>query len=154
VNRIIRRLHQAGVYFVTTDTWQRRAIFTKPETAQILLAQLFSCRDRGFYRLHAFAIMPNHLHILLTPGQDTTVEKALQMIKGGSARRLGLEKSRKLPVWQVGFHDRWVRDAAEYRNSKTYIEENPVAARLVERPEDYSLSSASQQFVLDTSPFD
>ncbi len=78
----------------------------------------------------------------------------MQMIKGGSARRIGLEKRLKLPIWHEGFHDRWIRDATEYRHSKTYIEHNPVAAKLAERQQDYPLSSASQKYALDTSPFD
>ena len=68
---------------MTTDTWQKRALFAKPETAQIVLEQLLSCRDGGFYKLHAFVVMPNHLHVLLTPSETTTIEKAMQMIKGG-----------------------------------------------------------------------
>jgi len=47
-----------------------------------------------------------------------------------------------------------MRDADEYRNSKRYIEQNPVDAKLVERPEDYNLSSASGLYVLDPSVFD
>jgi putative transposase len=154
VGRIARRVRQAGVYFVTTDTWQRRALFAKPDVARIVLEQILSCRDRGFYKLHAFVVMPEHLHVLLTPAEATTVEKAMQMIKGGSAHRLGLERPHKFPIWHAGFHDRWMRDADEYRSSKRYIEQNPVDAKLVERPEDYILSSASGQYVLDPSVFD
>jgi putative transposase len=154
LGRIVRRVRQAGVYFVTTDTWQRRALFAKPDVARIVLEQILSCRDRAFYKLHAFVLMPEHLHILLTPADETTIEKAMQMIKGGSAHRLGLERPHKFPIWHEGFHDRWMRDAEEYRNSKRYIEQNPVEAKLVERPEDYSLSSASGQYELDPSVFD
>jgi REP element-mobilizing transposase RayT len=98
--------------------------------------------------------MPDHLHVLLTPGETTTVEKAMQMIKGGSAHRMGLERPNKFPIWHSGFHDRWMRDDEEYRGSKLYIEQNPVEAKLVERPEDYDLSSASGKYVLDLSQFD
>jgi putative transposase len=98
--------------------------------------------------------MPDHLHVLLTPGETASVEKAMQMIKGGSAHRIGLEKPQKFPIWHAGFHDRWMRDVEEYRGCKQYIEENPVKAKLVERPKDYDLSSASGKFGLDVSQFD
>ena len=153
VGRIARRVRQAGVYFVTTDTWQRRALLAKPDVARIVLEQILTCWDRRFYRLHAFVLMPEHLHILLTPGDETTIEKAIQLIKGGSAHRIGQERPQKFPIWHAGFHDRWMRDAEEYRNSKLYIELNPVEAKLVERPEDYILSSATGQYVLDPSVF-
>jgi putative transposase len=154
VGRIARRVRQAGVYFVTTDTWQRRALFINVVLARIVVEQMVACRDRGFYKLHAFVLMPGHLHILLTPADETTIEKAMQMIKGGSAHGMGQERPQEFPIWDAGFHDRWMRDAEEYRNSKRYIVQNPVDAKLVERPEDYILSSASGQYVLDPSVFD
>jgi putative transposase len=154
VGRIARRVRQAGVYFVTTDTWQKHPLFINTALANVVVEQILSCRDRGFYKLHAFVLMPDHLHVLLTPEETTTIEKAMQMIKGGSAHRMGLEKPNKFPIWHSGFHDRWMRDAEEYRGSKRYIELNPVEAKLVEKPEDYNFSSASQKYVLDLSRFE
>jgi putative transposase len=154
VGRIARRVRQAGVYFVTADTWQKHPLFINTALANIVVEQMLSCRDRGFYKLHAFVVMPDHLHALLTPGETTTVEKAMQMIKGGSAHLMGLERPNKFPVWHAGFHDRWMRDAEEYRGSKIYIEQNPVEAKLVERPEDYVFSSASGTYGLDLSRFE
>jgi putative transposase len=78
----------------------------------------------------------------------------MEMIKGGSARRIGLESPHRFPIWHAGFHDRWVRNTTEYQNSKGYIEQNPVAAKMAERAEDYPLSSASGKYVLDPSSFD
>ena len=154
MGRIGRRVRQAGVYFVTTDTWQKHPLFINTVLANIVVEQILSCRERGFYKLHAFVVMPDHLHVLLTPGETTTIEKAMQMIKGGSAHRMGLEKPNKFPVWHAGFHDRWMRDVEEYRGAKKYIEQNPVEAKLVEKPEDYNFSSASQKYVLDLSRFE
>src|SRR4029077_7242359 len=99
VGRIARRVHQAGIYFVTTDTWQKHPLFINTAMANIVVEQIVSCRDRGFYKLHSFVLMPDHLHVLLTPGETTTVEKAIQMIKGGSAHRMGLEIPGKFPIW-------------------------------------------------------
>ena len=77
---------------MTTDTWQKHPLFTNTVLANIVVEQIVSCRDRGFYKVHAFVLMPDHLHVLLTPGETTTIEKAMQMIKGGSAHRIGIEK--------------------------------------------------------------
>jgi putative transposase len=154
MSRIERRVKQAGVYFVTTDTWQRRQIFLKPGPAKIVLEQLLECRDRGFYRLHEFVVMPEHLHILMTPGDEASIEKAVQMIKGGSAFRIRKDLAYTFPIWQRGYHDRWIRDAHEYRMRKQYIELNPVKARLAERREDYPLGSASGKFQLDPCSYE
>lgn len=154
MGRIARRVRQAGVYFVTAQTWQRRALFSKPEMAGILLAHVLECRERGFYKLHAFVIMPNHLHALLTPGEDATLEKGMQMIKGGSAYKIRKQFHKRFPVWQSSFHDRWIRDAAEYTRMKLYIEQNPIQKRLALKIEDYVLGSACGQYPLDPSQFD
>lgn len=154
MGRIKRRVRQAGVYFVTAHTWQRRRLFAKPGSAEILLKQLLDCRERGFYQMHAFVIMPEHFHALLTPGEETSLEKAMQMIKGGSGYEIRKQLGYKAPVWQPGYHDRWIRDADEYRTRKRYIELNPVSAKLVDRPEEYALCSANGRFRLDKSQFD
>ena len=151
---ISRRVRRAGVYFVTSRTWQSRALFSKAEPARILFEQIADCRERGFYKLHTFVIMPDHLHLLLTPAEETSLEKAMQMIKGASAHRIREELRYVWPVWQKGFHDRWMRDAKEFQARRKYIETNPVAARLAVRAEEYPFSSASGKVALDASRFD
>jgi putative transposase len=154
VAKIARRVRQAGVYFATTDTWERHAVFINTDLARIVVEQIVSCRDRGFYRLHAFVLMPEHLHILLTPGDETSIERAMQMIKGGSSHRIGIEKPQAFVVWHRSFHDRWIREAEQFWQAKSYIEQNPVKARLVETAEQYAWSSANGKIVLDCSRYE
>jgi putative transposase len=150
---IIRRVRQAGVYFVTSRTWSR-ALFSKPEIAQILLDQLLDCRQRGFYKLHPFVIMPDHFHVLLTPSETTSLEKAVQMIKGGSSHRIKRHLNYASPVWQEGFHDRWIRDESEFQERAAYIRSNPVTAKLAALPEKYVFCSASGHYPLDLSQYE
>jgi len=98
--------------------------------------------------------MPEHLHLLLTPSAETTIEKAMQMIKGGSAHRIGVERPQAFPVWHRSFHDRWIRDAEQFWQSKSYIEQNPVKASLVGTGELYPWSSASGKVILDISRYE
>jgi putative transposase len=154
MGRLARRVRQPGVYFVTTDTWQRRQIFLKPDPARIILEQILECRERGFYRLHEFVIMPEHVHMLITPGPETTLEKSVMMIKGGSSYKIKKQLLYSFPIWMEGFHDRWIRDVREYRMRKQYIELNPVKARLVEKPHLYLFGSCSGNFLLDSCTFD
>ena len=152
--QIARRVRQAGVYFATTDTWERRALFINLSLAKIVVEQIVACRERGFYKLHAFALMPDHLHVLITPSDETTIEKAMQMIKGGSAHQMGIERPQQFPIWHRGFHDRWIRDAEQFWQAKSYIEQNPVKARLVGTAEQYPWSSASGKVILDFSRYE
>ena len=52
---------------VTTVTSQRRALFQRTANAELLQQLLFRYRDQGRYQLHGFVIMPDHVHLLLTP---------------------------------------------------------------------------------------
>ena len=153
MSRIPHRIHQPGAYFLTTHTWQRRQIFKQDAPAKIVTDQLLNCRNRGFYKLHEFTLMPDHLHILLTPGETSTIEKCMQMIKGGSGYTIRRTLNFQWPVWQEGFHDRWLREAQEFHARSHYIRQNPVKANLVSSPENYPWSSASRQFPMDESAF-
>ena len=87
--------------------------------------------------------MPDHFHLLLTPG-DIALERCLQLIKGGFSRRYHLELGGLRDVWQKGFADHRIRDRDDYDKHLRYIEQNPVAAGLVASPEEYEWSSASR----------
>ena len=151
---IVRRVRQAGVYFVSSRTWQSRFLFQKPEVAQLLIGQLLDCRDRKFYKLHAFVVMPDHFHALLTPTEGASLEKAMQMIKGGSAHTIKQLLNYASPVWRQGFHDRWIRDAAEYRARVEYIRANPIGAKLAEKAHEYLLSSVGGRYRMDANQYD
>ena len=143
------RVKAAGAYFVTAETWQRRQLFRKQVTTRILIDTILDDRERGFYRLHDFVVMPDHFHAILTPSRDTSLEKCLQMIKGGSSYRIRKELFTKFPVWQPGFHEHWIRSQEDYERCRRYIQFNPVKAKLAATPQEYPYSSASGAFRLD-----
>jgi hypothetical protein len=98
--------------------------------------------------------MPDHLHLLFTPGETISLERAIQMIKGGSSRAIGQALPSRWPVWQSGFHDRWIRDAGEFFGCRDYIRANPVKARFVDIPGEFRWSSANGSVRLDLSKFE
>ena len=99
--------------------------------------RLCSYRREGHYKLHAFVVMPDHIHLLLTP-QGASIERVMGLIKGGFSHQL----ESKFPVWQRGFTDHRIRDENEFRMRREYIHQNPVKARMVELAERYPYSSA------------
>ena len=139
-------------YFVTTKCWEGHSAFQVTETADILLNTLFHYRDSGAYLLHEFVIMPDHLHLMLTPGHQTSLEKAVQLIKGGSSHRIHKERGGRMEIWQVSFHDWTIRDLEDWKAKANYTRMNPVKARLCERAEDWPYSSANCRFSLDGVP--
>jgi putative transposase len=147
--------HRTGLgasYFVTTKCWEGRCVFQVTEIAEILVCTLFHYRDSGAYLLHEFVIMPDHLHLMLTPGLQTSLEKAVQLIKGGSSHRIHKERGGRMEIWQVGFYDWTIRNLEDWRAKANYIRMNPVNARLCEHVEDWPYSSARSKFALDGVP--
>jgi putative transposase len=118
----------------------------------LFMDTLLRYRQDGAFTLHAFVLMPDHFHILLTPSQETTLERAVQLIKGGSARRIGTDRQLRFPVWQRGFSDHRIRSAADYTTHLVYIGQNPVRKKLAVNPREYRWSSASGKYALDPFP--
>jgi len=134
---------------VTTSTWGRRSLFHKERWSELLIDTLYHYRGAA-YLLHEFVIMPDHIHILLTP--LTSLEKATQFIKGGFSFRAKKELGSNMEVWQKGFQDHRIRDAADYDVHVTYIRQNPVRKHLCEEPQKYPYSSAHSGFACDPVP--
>ncbi len=141
-----------GTYFVTSRTWQSRMLFVTESFSSVFIDSLLHYQQKGAYALHAFILMPDHFHILLTPAPDRSLERAVQFIKGGSARKLALERHMRFPVWQRGFSDHRIRDAADFAAHLRYIWQNPVRKKLVLEPQEFRWSSASGRYKLDEPP--
>lgn len=136
-------------YMISAPTWGRRALFTREAWATLLIDTLYHYRGTA-YLLHEFVIMPDHIHVLLTP--KTSLEKAVQFIKGGFSYRAKKELGSNMEVWQKGFSDHRIRDASDYRFHQIYIQQNPVRKKLCESAEEYPYSSAHSGFELDPAP--
>ena len=96
--------------------------------------------------------MPEHVHLLLTPSGEITVERAIKFIRGGYSYSLGTEIGRRIEIWQGGFTDHRIRDERDFAEHQNYIHQNPVARRLVARAPDYRYCSAYPGFKLDRWP--
>ena len=119
-------------YFVTSPTWERRPLFRHQRWAELFIKVLYQYRENAYF-LHEFVLMPDHFHLLITP--KTSLERAVQFLKGGVSYRAKKELHSNMEVWQPGFSDHRIRDAADYAN---HVE--------------YPYSSANRSFVLDPAP--
>ena len=142
----------AGTYFVTSRTWESRKLFITEPMCRLFFDTLSRYRQCGAFALHSFVLMPDHFHILLTPEHDKTLERSVQLIKGGSAHTIGKVRQLQFPAWQRGFSDHRIRDAADYDVHIRYIEQNSVRKKLVGRAAEYQWSSAAGSIELDPPP--
>jgi putative transposase len=114
-----------------------------PEVAELVVAAL-QAGERKFhrYQLHAFVVMPNHIHLLVTP--KVVAMHWVAPLKGFTAYRANeLLGNRGSAFWQDESYDHLVRDDAQFERIRSYIEENPVTAGLVAEARQYLWSSAT-----------
>jgi putative transposase len=116
-------------YFISTQTYGRRSLF-QVEKYAVLMVDVLKHYDGSGYLLHAYVVMPDHLHVLLTPIE--AIEKSVQLIKGGFSFRIKREHGMNGEIWQPGFTDHRIRDSEDWERHLEYIRKNPVEARLVE----------------------
>ncbi len=98
--------------------------------------------DGEAYRLHAWVVMPNHVHVLCTPLRGHSLSSIVQAWKSVSSRRIGAVVGRQGMLWQADYHDRYIRDERHFGAALAYIERNPVKAGLCTDAVDWPLGSA------------
>jgi putative transposase len=123
---------QASIYAISISTFLQHRHFQKQAHAELFMQTLLRYQNQAKFQLHGFAIMPDHVHLLITPLPDHPLPKCIQLLKGGysfAARALTIKE-----IWHSGYHEHRVRDVLDYHNQLRYIANNPPAGRL---PEDY-----------------
>jgi putative transposase len=117
----------------------------RPEIAELVTGALHDGQHKfQRYQLHAFVVMPNHVHILVTP--KVVASRWLAPLKGFTAYQANkLLGCHGQAFWQDESYDHLVRSAAEFDRIRLYIEQNPVTAGLVGGPWEYPWSSATSR---------
>jgi len=98
------------------------------------------------YRLIEWCVMPNHVHVLIETKEDWPLGDIVQSWKSFSAKEINKRLGRTGTVWRADYHDRFIRDDKHLAAVRAYIRANPVAAGLVETPEDWLFSSAAAKW--------
>jgi len=136
------------IFFVTTIAARRLPIFCRETTAKLLIETLAHYREGGKFLLHEFVIMLDHVHALLTPAEEISVERVMQFIKGGFSYRHG----KRGHIWQPSFTNHRIRDWEDYERHRDYIRMNPVRAQLASTPESCPYCSAAGVLRMDAVP--
>jgi putative transposase len=119
---------------VTSVTADRKPVFTHAINANIAVEEIYRTQHRFPFFLYAFAVMPDHCHLLLSVPEGGSISRIMHTSK----RHVSFEINSG-PLWQRRFHCRLINDAI---GVVQYIHQNPVAANLCKNPEDYPWSSA------------
>jgi len=129
------RTATSGTFFTTAITLNRRHRFQVDATARLFIETLQHYRAAGSYKLFAFVVMPDHVHLLI---QTDDLSKSMKNIKGGFTHRFSPTRQ----FWQPGFTDHLILNRADFDTHVNYIHQNPVRAHLTQTAEAYPYSSA------------
>ncbi len=138
---------QSGRAFLAMDRLLDRSdcgprYLRQPEIAGAIVQAIHDGQTRfQRYQIHAFVVMPNHVHLLVTP--QVNARQWLGPLKGFTASQANRLLGRSGPCWQDESYDHLVRNDREFAKIINYVEQNPVRAGLVESPEEYPWSSAA-----------
>ena len=134
--------------FVTTNTCDRRRLFSSAAACDLLVRIIYEVRTEIGYQLLAFTVMPDHVHLVLVPPEGR-LGQIVQLIKGRFARFYNQRANRSGAVWQSRYHERTLRTETALLRALEYVHHNPVVVGLVSEPEDYRWSSANGTYVTD-----
>ena len=139
-------------FFATSSIYDKRSLLQSERSADLFVDVLLHYRNKSNYLLHEFVVMPDHFHVLLTLDSQISIEKAVQLIKGGFAFRAARELGFHPPIWQKGFSETRVSEPGTYAKLRNYIYENPVARGLALHASGFRFSSASGEWQRDPVP--
>jgi len=128
------RASEAGQWYAIAT---RAAVPDLRPVSSVIIEEGRRLDDEGAIRLHAIVAMPDHIHLLVTLLGDTTLDRAMKLLKGRSSRRANERLQRTGSLWQPAYYDRRLRDPREAYAQWGYILENPIQRGLVDDWRDY-----------------
>jgi putative transposase len=121
-----------STYAITISTFQQHRHFQRTANADLFIQTLFQHRSKGRFQLHGFVVMPDHIHVLITPAQDQSTAKCIQYIKGGYS--FAVRNQSPGEIWHSGYHEHRIRDIEDFDNQLRYIANNPSRKQYEDYP--------------------
>ena len=113
------------------DAGHGSCVFRDPGCAQ-LMADVLNHFDGQRYRLDAWCVMPNHVHVVVMPHAGHSLSDIVHSWKSYSAQQLNKRLKTEGTLWQSDFYNRIIRDAAEFDAQRRYVGGNPAVAGLTD----------------------
>ncbi|MBS1261977.1 MAG: hypothetical protein MAG453_01315 [Calditrichaeota bacterium] len=146
------------VHFLTFSCHKKLHLLSEDFFKDLLQSYLVKYRDSGYYLLHAYVIMPKHVHLLISPKKQISrilysikrpfSFKAIRYLEDRHSQFTSQIQVKTGTTWKHQFwmrgggYDHWVEEHESLLEIADYIHGNPVRWELVEYPEDWNWSSA------------
>ncbi|MEO8191422.1 MAG: transposase [Acidobacteriota bacterium] len=140
MSRPLRVEYTGALYHVTARGNERRPIFRDDVDRASYLDHLARYRERFAFRVHAYCLMTNHVHLAVETS-DTPLSRIMLALHGSYSQAFNRRHGRVGHLFQGRYKAFLVQKDRYLLALVRYIHENPVKARIVERPEDFRWSS-------------
>jgi len=149
--RKTRYLIQGALYHVTARA-NRKELVLQPSQIKVLFLEVLSRARRRFkFTLDNFCIMGNHIHLLIRPGKECSLSRLMQWVLSVFARAYNRLHGLVGHVWGERFFSVIVAGFRSFLEAFNYIDENPVAAGLVNREAEWPFCGLWHHRTGDTS---
>ncbi len=127
-----------GAVAVTWCTWGRQRILTDARIVNAVIHAIRDIETRGHCRIHAYVVMPDHVHCLLTLSGTRSLYDVVRAFKAVATREARIREALRFgKVWQRGYYEHRVRHDEDLCAQARYIVANPLRAGMVTRVVDY-----------------
>lgn len=140
-------------YFVTTITRKRQPIFRDHHAAGLFLAELGRLRSDLGFALLGYAVMPDHVHLVVVPADSANLREIMRVVKGRFARLWNHRCGQSGSLWQLRYYESAVRTEQQLVQWLKYIDDNPVHAGLTPSPQEYPYCSSGGGLVTDLEAY-
>jgi REP element-mobilizing transposase RayT len=131
---LIRRSKlKSEAYLKMLDECHGECLLRRPAVAEVVASAL-KFFDKQRYRLHAWCIMPNHVHAVVQPVPERDLPGILHSWKSFTSTKINKLLGRQGAFWQTEYYDHLIRDDAEFAHYVKYTRDNPMVAGLVDWP--------------------
>ena len=137
-----KRMYLPGFpYHIVQRGNNREACFVESENYQFYLTLWKNCAHRYGVAVHAYCLMTNHIHFLVTPERPDSISRAMSVIGSRYAYYFNKAYKRTGTIWEGRHKSSLIQSDIYFLACCRYIELNPVAAGMVRKPEEYKWSS-------------
>jgi putative transposase len=137
-----KRMYLAGLpYHLVQRGNNREVCFVEPENYQYYLQLWKECSKRYRIAVHAYCLMTNHIHFLVTPENSDSISRAMSVIGSRYAYYFNKTYKRTGTIWEGRHKSSLIQSDRYFLTCSRYIELNPVVAGMVNKPEEYKWSS-------------
>ncbi|MCP5514836.1 MAG: transposase [Spirochaetales bacterium] len=135
--RIPRKIKENVFYHVVARANRKEFIFNTTEIKEMFILVLKKAKKKYSFQIKNFCIMDNHIHLLIKPGENINLSKIMQWILSVFAIRYNKKYGYIGHVWYDRFKSSIIENLKEFINTYKYIANNPVAAKIVKKVQNY-----------------